>query len=82
MESVGELLLGFIKYYTETFNFEENVVSISQLEPLARKEKRWTASTLICIEDPFEKSHNLGAGLTRRSKTFNFFPDFLEKDSY
>lgn len=70
-ESVADLFLGFIKYYTETFNYEEHVVTISQLEPLLRKEKRWTTSTLICVEDPFEKSHNLGAGLTKRSKFLN-----------
>lgn len=35
-----------------------------------RISKLWLTDTIIAIEDPFDKSHNLGAGLSRRSKLF------------
>jgi DNA polymerase sigma len=55
-----------LRFYTEQFDYEKHVVSIRQLEPLLRQEKGWFKQTLA-IEDPFELSHNLGAGLSIRS---------------
>ena len=43
------------------------VVSIRQSKPLTKFEKMWN-SPCIAIEDPFELSHNLGAGISRKSK--------------
>ncbi len=59
-----------------------NVISIRQLKPLTKLEKirqldeswietNWT-NRLICIEDPFELTHNLGGRLDDTS-TFLFF---------
>ena len=49
------------------------VVSIRQSKPLTKFEKMWN-SPCIAIEDPFELSHNLGAGISRKSMKdrFNF----------
>ena len=43
------------------------VVSIRQSRPLTKFEKMWN-SPCIAIEDPFELSHNLGAGISRKSE--------------
>ena len=70
-QSIGELWLGFLRYYTEFFDWDNHVVSIRDNEPLTRKAKGWTKHRLA-IEDPFELSHNLSAGVSHKSKSFNF----------
>lgn len=68
-ESVGELWLGLLQFYTETFDFRESVICIRRKEPLSTFKKQWTSKHLA-IEDPFDLSHNLGAGLSRRMASF------------
>lgn len=68
-ESVGELWLGLLQFYTETFDFKESVICIRRKEPLSTFKKQWTSKHLA-IEDPFDLSHNLGAGLSRRMASF------------
>ncbi|XP_051537331.1 terminal uridylyltransferase 7-like isoform X2 [Myxocyprinus asiaticus] len=68
-ESVGELWLGLLQFYTEIFDFKENVICIRRKEPLTTFKKQWTSKNLA-IEDPFDLSHNLGAGLSRRMASF------------
>ena len=100
MESVGELWLGLLRFYTEEFDFKEHVISIRQRKRLTTFEKQWT-SKCIAIEgasqgsafpsvftcfvkgssflltplffssDPFDLNHNLGAGVSRKSKCFS-----------
>uniref|UniRef100_A0A8C9FBZ8 polynucleotide adenylyltransferase n=1 Tax=Pavo cristatus TaxID=9049 RepID=A0A8C9FBZ8_PAVCR len=60
-ESLGELWLGLLRFYTEEFDFKEYVISIRQKKLLTTFEKQWT-SKCIAIEDPFDLNHNLGAG--------------------
>uniref|UniRef100_A0A0N4ZV76 PAP-associated domain-containing protein n=1 Tax=Parastrongyloides trichosuri TaxID=131310 RepID=A0A0N4ZV76_PARTI len=60
--TLGELLLGFLKYYAETFDFEKDVISIRCGKKLSRKEvikndnsqhhlkSQWGC---VCIEEPF-----------------------------
>ncbi|CAB4006799.1 terminal uridylyltransferase 4-like isoform X1, partial [Paramuricea clavata] len=62
-ESCGELWLGFLRYYTEEFDYRRNVVCVRYLKPLTKFEKLWNGRQ-ICIEDPFVLTHNLGAALT------------------
>nr|XP_033771993.1 terminal uridylyltransferase 4 isoform X2 [Geotrypetes seraphini] len=69
MESVGELWLGLLRFYTEEFDFKEHVISIRQKKLLTTFEKQWT-SKCIAIEDPFDLNHNLGAGVSRRMTNF------------
>uniref|UniRef100_A0A8C2Q7S4 Terminal uridylyl transferase 4 n=1 Tax=Cyprinus carpio TaxID=7962 RepID=A0A8C2Q7S4_CYPCA len=66
-ETVGELWLGLLRFYTEEFDFKEYVISIRQRKRLTTFEKQWT-SKCIAIEDPFDLNHNLGAGVSRKSK--------------
>ncbi|KAM8931073.1 terminal uridylyltransferase 4 isoform 2-T2 [Pelodytes ibericus] len=68
-ESVGELWLGFLRFYTEEFDFKEHVISIRQNKLLTTFEKQWT-SKCIAIEDPFDLNHNLGAGVSRKMTLF------------
>ncbi|XP_006006033.1 terminal uridylyltransferase 4 isoform X1 [Latimeria chalumnae] len=68
-ESVGELWLGLLRFYTEEFDFKEYVISIRQKKLLTTFEKQWT-SKCIAIEDPFDLNHNLGAGVSRKMTNF------------
>ncbi|KAM4745927.1 terminal uridylyltransferase 7 [Anableps anableps] len=68
-ETVGELWLGLLRFYTEDFDFREHVVCIRQHARLTTFNKQWT-SKYIVIEDPFDLNHNLGAGLSRRMTNF------------
>ncbi|XP_018407991.1 PREDICTED: terminal uridylyltransferase 4 isoform X2 [Nanorana parkeri] len=69
VESMGELWLGFLRFYTEEFDFKEYVISIRQKKLLTTFEKQWT-SKCIAIEDPFDLNHNLGAGVSRKMTNF------------
>ncbi|XP_077548761.1 terminal uridylyltransferase 4-like [Haemaphysalis longicornis] len=62
-ESVGELWLGMLRFYTEEFNFKKHVVCIRQKAPLSKLHKMWN-SRCIAIEDPFNLHHNLGIGVS------------------
>ena len=70
MLSAGELWLEFLRYYTEIFDYENNVVTIRQLQPLRRVEKGWFRQT-IAIEDPFILTHNLADQLSLQSRSLN-----------
>lgn len=45
-ESVSELFVGFLKYFGETFKFEESVICTRRLRPMTRLEKMWTGKRL------------------------------------
>ncbi|XP_050000478.1 terminal uridylyltransferase 7 isoform X2 [Alexandromys fortis] len=68
-ESVGQLWLGLLRFYTEEFDFKEHVISIRRKGLLTTFKKQWT-SKYIVIEDPFDLNHNLGAGLSRKMTNF------------
>lgn len=48
-ETLGELWLGLLRFYTEEFDFKEYVISIRQKKLLTTFEKQWT-SKCIAIE--------------------------------
>ncbi|XP_072715493.1 terminal uridylyltransferase 7 isoform X1 [Ciconia boyciana] len=68
-ESVGQLWLGLLRFYTEEFDFKEHVICIRRRNLLTTFKKQWT-SKYIVIEDPFDLNHNLGAGLSRKMTNF------------
>ena len=49
LDSVAQLFVGFLRYYSEIFNFEEYVICCRQFSLLKRLEKMWTGSK-IAIE--------------------------------
>ena len=66
---VGQLWLGFLDFFVR-WNDREEVVSIRQSSVLTKAEKDWSSPfPCIAIEDPFDLSSNLGAGLTEESKS-------------
>ncbi|NXN94212.1 TUT7 uridylyltransferase, partial [Rhinopomastus cyanomelas] len=68
-ESVGQLWLGLLRFYTEEFNFKDHVICIRRKNLLTTFKKQWTSKCIV-IEDPFDLNHNLGAGLSRKMTNF------------
>ncbi|XP_020897481.1 terminal uridylyltransferase 7 isoform X2 [Exaiptasia diaphana] len=68
-ESIGSLWIGFLRYYTETFDWEHDVVCCRRTKKLTKFEKMWTRH-VFAIEDPFNLDHNLGAGISRKMANF------------
>lgn len=48
-QSIGELWLGFLRFYVEKFDFARNVVAMKQLKTLSKFQKGWSHATM-CIE--------------------------------
>lgn len=62
-ETVGELWLGLLRFYTEDFDFREHVVCIRQHGRLTTFNKQWT-SKYIVIEGKLYHRHYRGPSLT------------------
>ena len=67
--SVAELWMGFLNFYAGDFDDARLVVCTRMSRQLSKFEKMWN-SPCIAIEDPFDLNHNLGAGISRKSKCF------------
>ncbi|CAG8554315.1 hypothetical protein C2G38_2165592 [Gigaspora rosea] len=65
-ESIGKLLLAFFKYFAYEFDSGHKVISLRQGKLLNKKEKNWS-HWLLCIEEPFNTSRNLGNGINDAS---------------
>lgn len=54
-QSLGELLLGFFRYYTQEFDFDRDAVSIKDAQRVNKSVVRKTFRDweTICIQDPF-----------------------------
>ncbi|XP_028331788.1 terminal uridylyltransferase 7-like isoform X2 [Gouania willdenowi] len=68
-ETVGELWLGLLRFYTEEFDFREHIVCVRQRARITTFRKQWSTKP-ICIEDPFDLNHNLGVGVSRKMANF------------
>jgi terminal uridylyltransferase len=65
--TMGELYVGFFEYFGGQFDFHDEVVQIRSKDKLYKMDKDWTRSE-ICIEDPFDLTHNLTSGIRTSSK--------------
>lgn len=54
--TLGELLVGFFRYYAEQFNWEDDVISVRQGRKYPKGESRVWFKKFICIEEPFDLS--------------------------
>lgn len=64
-ESVARLVWGFFHYWAYCHDYANTVVSVRTKNTVSKRSKDWTRRIgkdrhLICIEDPFETSHDLG----------------------
>nr|XP_043628434.1 UTP:RNA uridylyltransferase 1 [Erigeron canadensis]XP_043628435.1 UTP:RNA uridylyltransferase 1 [Erigeron canadensis]XP_043628436.1 UTP:RNA uridylyltransferase 1 [Erigeron canadensis] len=71
-ESIAQLVWAFFNYWAYCHDYANDVISIRTGSIVSKREKDWTRRVgndrhLICIEDPFEVSHDLGRVVDRRS---------------
>ncbi|XP_042384342.1 UTP:RNA uridylyltransferase 1-like [Zingiber officinale] len=71
-ESLAELVWGFFHYWAFAHNYTRDVISVRTGCIISKKIKNWTRRIgndrhLLCIEDPFETSHDLGRHVDRCS---------------
>ena len=54
-QSVGELWVGFFRFYVEKFNFLKDVVTTRQMACLTKFQKSWTRSSMAIEGKAFQK---------------------------
>ncbi|PSS24195.1 UTP:RNA uridylyltransferase [Actinidia chinensis var. chinensis] len=64
-ESIAQLVWAFFNYWAYCHDYTNDVISVRTGSILSKRVKDWTRRIgndrhLICIEDPFETSHDLG----------------------
>ncbi|KAK9058947.1 hypothetical protein SSX86_021564 [Deinandra increscens subsp. villosa] len=71
-ESIAQLVWAFFSYWAYCHDYTNDVISIRTGSLISKREKDWTRRMgndrhLICIEDPFEVSHDLGRVVDKHS---------------
>ncbi|KAI3416790.1 PAP-associated domain-containing protein [Psidium guajava] len=64
-ETIGQLVWAFFHYWAYRHDYTNTVISVRTGSLLSKRTKDWTRRIgndrhLICIEDPFDISHDLG----------------------
>merc|ERR1712157_161786 len=78
----AELLYQFFYYWAYKHNYKSSVISIRTGDWISKEDKGWTSrkagdNHLICIEDPFQLSNDLGRVVGR--KTIFFLRDEFKR---
>ena len=68
-ESISELWIALLKFYTEEFSVKDTVISIRQKGVLPKMAKNWHGPG-FAIEDPFNVTYDLGRGLAAEMQNF------------
>ncbi|KAK7292541.1 hypothetical protein RJT34_15392 [Clitoria ternatea] len=71
-EAIAQLVWGFFYYWAYCHDYANAVISVRTGSIISKREKDWTRRIgndrhLICIEDPFETSHDLGRVVDKHS---------------
>ncbi|GER57476.1 poly(A) polymerase cid [Striga asiatica] len=71
-ESIAQLVWAFFHYWAYCHDYANDVISVRTGSTLSKRSKDWTKRVgndrhLICIEDPFEVSHDLGRVVDKHS---------------
>ncbi|KAF7660168.1 hypothetical protein LDENG_00286920 [Lucifuga dentata] len=55
--SLGDLLLGFLKYYTTNFRWDQQVICVREAKALPKASFKEWRGKYICVEEPFERNN-------------------------
>ncbi|CAL8250565.1 unnamed protein product [Boreogadus saida] len=55
--SLGDLLQGFLKYYSSTFRWDTQVISVREGKALPKNKSAEWRNKYICVEEPFERNN-------------------------
>uniref|UniRef100_A0A671L2H6 polynucleotide adenylyltransferase n=1 Tax=Sinocyclocheilus anshuiensis TaxID=1608454 RepID=A0A671L2H6_9TELE len=59
--SLGDLLLGFLKYYATVFKWDKHVISVREAKALPKTSCREWRDKFICVEEPFDRTNTARA---------------------
>lgn len=59
--SLGDLLLGFLKYYGCSYRWDQSIVSVRDGKTLPKNSSYEWKNKFICVEEPFEKKNTARA---------------------
>ncbi|XP_052413073.1 poly(A) RNA polymerase GLD2 [Carassius gibelio] len=59
--SLGDLLLGFLKYYATVFKWDKHVISVREAKTLPKTYCREWRDKFICVEEPFDRTNTARA---------------------
>lgn len=75
--SLGELLLGFLKYYTTDFRWDEQVISVRDATTYPKNSSKEWRNKFICVEEPFE-GNNVARAVFEKAKFDSIKARFAE----
>ncbi|KAJ3604081.1 hypothetical protein NHX12_028822 [Muraenolepis orangiensis] len=55
--SLGDLLQGFLKYYSSKFSWDNQVISVREAKALPKNKSGEWRNKYICLEEPFERNN-------------------------
>ncbi|XP_060894015.1 poly(A) RNA polymerase GLD2 [Labrus mixtus] len=55
--SLGDLLLGFLRYYATVFSWDKQVISVREAKTFPKNNSREWRNKFICVEEPFERNN-------------------------
>ncbi|XP_023814284.1 poly(A) RNA polymerase GLD2 isoform X1 [Oryzias latipes] len=55
--SLGELLLGFLRYYASEFSWDKQVISVREATAFPKTYAQEWRKKFICVEEPFERNN-------------------------
>uniref|UniRef100_A0A8C8E1U3 polynucleotide adenylyltransferase n=1 Tax=Oryzias sinensis TaxID=183150 RepID=A0A8C8E1U3_9TELE len=55
--SLGELLLGFLRYYASEFSWDKRVISVREATAFPKTYAQEWRKKFICVEEPFERNN-------------------------
>ncbi|XP_058851572.1 poly(A) RNA polymerase GLD2 isoform X3 [Acipenser ruthenus] len=59
--TIGDLLLGFLKYYATVFNWDKCMISVREAKALPKPGSNEWKNKFICVEEPFDGSNTARA---------------------
>ncbi|XP_050965788.1 poly(A) RNA polymerase GLD2 [Labeo rohita] len=59
--SLGDLLLGFLKYYATVFRWDKHVISVREAKTLPKTSCKDWRDKFICVEEPFDRTNTARA---------------------
>ncbi|XP_054253227.1 poly(A) RNA polymerase GLD2 isoform X2 [Indicator indicator] len=75
--SLGDLLIGFLKYYATEFDWRRQIISVREAKAIPRPDDTEWRNKFICIEEPFDGTNTARA--VHEKQKFNIIrSEFLE----
>ncbi|KAJ8286971.1 hypothetical protein GJAV_G00045480 [Gymnothorax javanicus] len=59
--TLGDLLLGFLKYYASVFSWDKFVISVRTAEAVPKPSSKEWRDKFICVEEPFDRTNTARA---------------------